>query len=233
MLIIAFAILMVAIVSLVLFGSNADILGLEPSVFAAMAASGLLLLVWSGWFAHQLRHDMRRTLQAIGAWICIFMVAIALYAYRAEFKDYTDPIVNRVRAELTPGTPVVTQPGEATISRSLSGAFVIAGQINGRPSRMMFDTGATSVVLTAETALALGLQIPDSGYRIPVATANGRTTAAPVTLNQISVGQISQRNVPALVARPGALSENLLGMTFLERLHSYEVRNDRLVLRQK
>jgi aspartyl protease family protein len=37
--------------------------------------------------------------------------------------------------------------------------------------------------------------------------------------------------VPALVARPGMLGENLLGMTFLERLASYEVRGNRLVLR--
>jgi aspartyl protease family protein len=233
MLIIALAILIVAVVSLVLFGSNPDILGLEPSVFASIAGSGLLLLIWSGWFAQQLRHDLRNTLQGIAAWICIFLIAIALYAYRSEFQAYTDPVVNRIRAELTPGMPVVTQPGEATIARSLSGAFVIAGHINGQPSRMMFDTGATSVVLTAETAQALGLRIPDGGYRVAVATANGRTTAAPVVLEQIRIGQISQRNVPALVARQGALSENLLGMTFLERLHSYEVRDGRLILRQK
>jgi aspartyl protease family protein len=39
--------------------------------------------------------------------------------------------------------------------------------------------------------------------------------------------------VPALVSRPGALRENLLGMTFLDRLASFEVRGDRLILRER
>jgi aspartyl protease family protein len=39
--------------------------------------------------------------------------------------------------------------------------------------------------------------------------------------------------VPALVARPGALNESLLGMSFLERLRSYSVERDRLILTAK
>ena len=66
---------------------------------------------------------------------------------------------------------------------------------------------------------------------VPVLTANGRTMAAPVTLPQLAVGPIVERNVRALVARPGVLHQNLLGMTFLERLASYEVRSNRLILR--
>ena len=42
---------------------------------------------------------------------------------------------------------------------------------------------------------------------------------------------LSARRVPALVTRPGTLATNLLGMTFLERLASYEVRGNRLILR--
>ena len=41
------------------------------------------------------------------------------------------------------------------------------------------------------------------------------------------------RNVRALVARPGALSENLLGMSFLERLQSYSVERGELVLKAR
>jgi len=33
------------------------------------------------------------------------------------------------------------------------------------------------------------------------------------------------------VTKPGVLRENLLGMSFLERLASYEVRQNRLILR--
>ena len=57
--------------------------------------------------------------------------------------------------------------------------------------------------------------------------------AAEVRLGQIAIGPIVMRNVPALVARPGALDESLLGMSFLERLKSYAVERDRLILTAK
>ena len=68
-------------------------------------------------------------------------------------------------------------------------------------------------------------------YSIAVETANGRTRAAPVTLDRIKVGGITERAVPALIAQPGQLRTSLLGMSFLNRLKSSEVRGDRLVLR--
>jgi aspartyl protease family protein len=64
-----------------------------------------------------------------------------------------------------------------------------------------------------------------------VDTANGRARAAPVTLDRLSVGGITERAVPALIAQPGQLRTNLLGMSFLNRLQSWEVRGDKLILR--
>jgi len=52
-----------------------------------------------------------------------------------------------------------------------------------------------------------------------------------VTLNSLAVGGIVERSVPALIAQPGQLRTNLLGMTFLNRLESWEVRGDKLVMR--
>jgi aspartyl protease family protein len=66
---------------------------------------------------------------------------------------------------------------------------------------------------------------------VPVDTANGRTRAAAVTLDRLAIGSIVERAVPALVAQPGQLSTTLLGMTFLSRLESWEVRGDKLLLR--
>ena len=54
---------------------------------------------------------------------------------------------------------------------------------------------------------------------------------APVTLDRITIGNIVERSVPALIAQPGALRTNLLGMSFLNRLESWEVREDKLLLR--
>jgi aspartyl protease family protein len=68
-------------------------------------------------------------------------------------------------------------------------------------------------------------------YSVDVETANGHTMAAPVTLDRIVVGDISEHSVPALVAQPGQLKTSLLGMSFLNRLEGWEVRGDKLVMR--
>ena len=41
----------------------------------------------------------------------------------------------------------------------------------------------------------------------------------------------TERSVPALIAQPGQLRTNLLGMSFLNRLESWEVRGDKLMMR--
>jgi aspartyl protease family protein len=96
---------------------------------------------------------------------------------------------------------------------------------------MVLDTGATSVVLTQDAAKAAGLPIEVLNYSINVDTANGRTRAAPVTLDRLAVGSLTEHAVPALVAQPGQLKNNLLGMSFMNRLESWEVRGDKLRLR--
>ena len=94
----------------------------------------------------------------------------------------------------------------------------------------LFDTGASAVVLTAEDARRAGVETSRLVFDVPVATANGAAMAAETRLDQIAVGPIVMRNVPAMVARRGALDGSLLGMSFLERLKSYTVEHDRLIL---
>ena len=96
---------------------------------------------------------------------------------------------------------------------------------------MVLDTGATSVVLTQETAKAAGLPIEVLNYTVNIDTANGRTRAAAVMLDRVAVGGLTERAVPALVVQAGHLKNNLLGMSFLNRLESWEVRGDRLRMR--
>jgi aspartyl protease family protein len=66
---------------------------------------------------------------------------------------------------------------------------------------------------------------------VPVQTANGTTYAAHVRLRTLALGPIAINDVDALVAKPNALKENLLGMSFLGRLRSYEFTSDMLTLR--
>ena len=51
------------------------------------------------------------------------------------------------------------------------------------------------MVLTAETAASLGIRPAPGAYRVQVQTANGRTAAAPVVLDTVAVGPISEKSV--------------------------------------
>ena len=51
-----------------------------------------------------------------------------------------------------------------------------------------------------------------------------------MTLDRIAVGGLEETSVDALVVQPGQLKTSLLGMSFLNRLQSWEVNGDRLVL---
>jgi aspartyl protease family protein len=96
---------------------------------------------------------------------------------------------------------------------------------------MLIDTGASTVVLKPADAQRLGIDVDRLKYTVPVQTANGTTYAAHVRLRTLTLGPISLNDVEALVAKPGTLKENLLGMSFLSRLRSYEFTTDMLTLR--
>jgi aspartyl protease family protein len=104
--------------------------------------------------------------------------------------------------------------------------------INGSRVRMLVDTGATFVSLSAETAERIGLPISESNYTAQMRTANGIARAAPVTLNAVSIGDIYVPSVQGIVMDRPAGSINLLGMSFLRRLSKVEQRSGQLILRQ-
>jgi aspartyl protease family protein len=117
------------------------------------------------------------------------------------------------------------------IARAQGGEFALQARINGVNAPMVIDTGATSVVLTYETAKAAGLPLELLEYDVDVETAGGHTKAARLTLDRLAIGKLVERSVPALVVPRGQMKTNLLGMSFLDRLESWEVRADRLMLR--
>ena len=122
-------------------------------------------------------------------------------------------------------------PGRAVrIARGPSGEFALQAKINGVNAPMVIDTGATSVVLTYETARAAGLPLELLEYDVDVETAGGHTRAARLTLDRLAIGKLVERSVPALVVPRGQMRTNLLGMSFLDRLERWEVRADRLML---
>jgi aspartyl protease family protein len=172
------------------------------------------------------RERLSKALEALLFWAVLGLLLVVGYSYRFELRDVGD----RVIAELMPGH-VASHGRRVEVVRGHGGDFAVGAHINGARVPMVLDTGASSVVLTQEAAKAAGLPLEVLVYNINVDTANGRTRAAPVTLDRLAVGGLTERAVPALVAQPGQLKNNLLGMTFLNRLESWEVRGDRLRMR--
>jgi aspartyl protease family protein len=161
--------------------------------------------------------------------VALILGLTGVYAYRFEAEDFAQ----RLMGELFPGEPQIGAGGEVIVNRRLGGEFVVPASIAKTRIAMLFDTGATTVVLRAEDAAKVGLDVRALKFDVDVVTANGAAIAAEVVLDRVAVGPIVARNVAALVARKGALSQSLLGMSFLERLQSYSVERDRLVLRGK
>ena len=185
-----------------------------------------LVIFVGGLVLTMFRENLAQALEALLFWAVIGLLLVVGYTYRFELRDAGD----RVIAELLPGH-VAGRGLQVEVVRGSGGDFALAAHINGARIAMVLDTGASSVVLTQEAARAAGLPIEVLDYSVNVDTANGRTRAAPVTLDRIAIGGVIEREVPALVVQRGQLKNNLLGMSFLNRLESWEVRGDRLRMR--
>ena len=112
-----------------------------------------------------------------------------------------------------------------------NGHFGARAAINGVAIDVLVDTGASSTVLTASDARRAGFDTAALSFTIPVSTANGTAKAARVIADTITIGAITRRNVPMLVAESGALGQTLLGMNFIGTLSGFDVRGDRMILR--
>jgi aspartyl protease family protein len=123
-------------------------------------------------------------------------------------------------------------PRTISIPRDRRGHFQVNAQVDGRSVGFMVDTGASVIALTESDAQRLGIYPVRNDFTVQVRTANGTVKAAPTTLRSVDVGGLVIRDVKALVVPDGALSENLLGLSFLTRLKRFEYADGRLVLEQ-
>ncbi|MBN9217408.1 MAG: TIGR02281 family clan AA aspartic protease [Mesorhizobium sp.] len=194
-------------------------------------------LIWFGAFGALVGAGLLRstplgtTVRNLGAWAAIVLALIAGYQYRYELQD----VASRVTAGLVPGSPLAlgVENGHATVTldKADNGHFEARILVNGNPVRAVVDTGATSTVLTSEDAQAAGFNPAALNYTIPVSTANGMARAAAVRTDQVAIGGIVRKDMSVMVAAPGMLSQSLLGMNFIGSLSGFDVRGDRMILR--
>ncbi len=135
-----------------------------------------------------------------------------------------------VAAAATTQAPAVSGNRSVTIPRDRRGHFQVEARVDGRRLDFMVDTGASVIALTSADAKRLGIFPSFNDYKVQVRTANGTVKAAAVTLNSVDVGGLVVRDVKALVVPDNALSENLLGLSYLTRLKRFEYADGKLML---
>jgi len=228
--VIPLALLGAALVVLLVVPEGTPLLGLDHASFAR-AAFAIAFIVWLA-LAGARRAGAAGLVRVLGGaaiWAAIILGLTGAYAYRFEAAEFAQ----RLMGELFPGEPQIGAGGEVIVNRRLGGEFVVPATIANTRVAMLFDTGASTVVLRAEDAAKVGLDARALKFDVDVVTANGSASAAETLLDRVAVGPIVMRNVRALIARKGALGESLLGMSFLERLDSYTVERGKLVLKGK
>jgi aspartyl protease family protein len=220
--------LTLALLVLIVRHDEGTVAGFATHDFASLAIRIALLIFIGASVLVLFRERFAEAIEAALFWVALAVLLVAAYAYRADLREVAD----RVVAELIPGHGVV-RGLTVEIARGRSGQFQVDTQVNGAHVNMILDTGASAVVLTQEAAKEAGLPLDFLSYNVTIETANGRTRAATIKLDRIVVGSIIEREVPALIAQPGQLRNSLLGMSFLNRLESWEVRGGTLLLRGK
>lgn len=218
--------LLIAILILIAQHGVGTVGPLSTEDFGSLAYKLAILVFLAAVLATMFRERFTQAITAALLWVVVGLLLVIGYTYRFELGDVAD----RVLAELIPGH-VISHGRTVEVARTSAGDFAIAAQINGAHVPMVLDTGASSVVLTPDDAKAAGLPLDLLNYTVSIDTANGRARAAPVTLDHITIGGLEERSVEALVVQPGQLRTSLLGMSFLNRLQSWQVSGDRLVLK--
>lgn len=176
----------------------------------------LLGAVVGFWFLIQNRNSLGRVLQQASVWGLIFLGAIAAVG-----------LWDDIRTTVRPQATVIATENRIEIPRRSDGHYGLTLEVNGVPVDFMVDTGASMVVLSRQDAERVGIPEDSLQYYGSAQTANGTVRTAPVQLD--SIGPFDDRNFRAWV-NEGQLSQSLLGMSYLQRFASVEIRQGEMVL---
>lgn len=163
--------------------------------------------------------------------------SVVALAFPSAFERYRAELLGEAQIEMVqPPSPVIEASAEPRSSDvrlrvDPDGHFRGSARINGHPEPILIDTGATYVSLGEATAKRLGLRLLAGDFRGTAQTAAGSVAAALVRLDRVQVGSLEVRDVEAIVLK-GSSETTLLGMSFLARLESVEMRNGELILKR-
>ncbi|GAB4163115.1 MAG: hypothetical protein Tsb006_1860 [Rickettsiaceae bacterium] len=165
---------------------------------------------------------------SVALWVAIFSTLIVVYAFRFELTFLKE----RVLAVLIPSYSWTDDQGRIVIARHNDGHFYLeAITKNNQSIKFLVDTGATDIALTQRDAIKLGFDIGQLKYTQRYKTANGISYAAPVRIDQLTIGKRVFRNLRAHVTS-GGLDISLFGMSVIDDFKDFKITKDLLILSQ-
>ncbi len=185
--------------------------------FASLAYLVLLLIAVGGFLLVELRERPGKTLRMAAAWGMIFLGAIALSGLWPDIRNAIAP-----EARMLEG-------GRIEVPIGNDGHYHLTAEVNGTAIRFVIDTGASSIALGPRDAERIGIDPENLAYIGEAQTANGIVETAPVRLDTLTIGDIRDENVPAMVLRAD-LEQSLMGMSYLSRFARVSIEANRLIL---
>ncbi len=174
----------------------------------------------------QARQRWARRLRHAAVWLTLAAVLAIGYSYRFELTD----VVNRLGGEIIPYAAVTGEDGSVRVRAHRDGHFYVDSRVGRQEVRFLVDTGATSVALSPADARRIGFDPAKLEFSRRLQTAGGTVRGAPVMIPALEIGGIRLTNVRAIVNEQ-AMRHSLLGISALDRLGGYEVRDGTLTLR--
>ena len=198
----------------------------ENNHFQIIKLVAILALVASGLIFVR-RINFGEVARNISIWTGIVAVLVIGYTYRIELTE----VFNRVGGEFAPGYAITTEQNSLVITASVDGHYYVYGKANGKRIRFMIDTGASKITLSPQDASRIGIDLEALKFTQRYQTANGIGLGAPYQLKNLTIGSFDFADIKVSVNK-SALGFSLLGMSFLERLRSFEFSNGKLFLRR-
>lgn len=186
--------------------------------FGRLLYLALLGCAVAGCFLVANRMQWGKVAREATVWALIFVGVVAAYGLWSDIRD-----------DVAPRQSFLAGEGRIAVPRSPDGHYYLTLRIDDTPVRFVVDTGATDMVLSQADARRVGIDTKGIAYLGRAETANGTVTTAGVTLGEVRLGDVTDRNFRARV-NGGEMDGSLLGMTYLQRFDSLEIRDGRLIL---
>ncbi|MTH65104.1 retropepsin-like aspartic protease family protein [Paracoccus shanxieyensis] len=185
--------------------------------FGRVAYLVLLLVAVGGYLVVELRTRPGKSMRFASAWAMIFLGAIAIAGMWGDIRNTISPQAR------------VLEGGRVEVPLGQDGHYHLTADVNGTPLRFIVDTGASTIALGADDARRVGIDPASLGYLGQAQTANGTVPTATVMLDSVTIGDIHDEQVPALVLQ-SEIGVSLMGMSYLSRFARVSIESNRLIL---